>query len=115
MGKRLRASWKVSYLHRTVKDFLNTPSVRARLDAASDNESSWEESFDAYFSLLMSYVINLKLGLRSYYYDDDYLEDVKIQKTTRDVIKIAGMIDASNRKSRGYASQFPYSILPMDD
>jgi len=97
-GKRLGAFWKVSYLHRTVKDFLNTPSIRSRLETAFGNKTSLDEPFDPYFSLLMSYIINLKEGLRSYYYDSEVWEVERIRKTARDVIQIAGKFDQSNRQ-----------------
>jgi hypothetical protein len=97
-GKRLEASWKVSYLHRTVKDFLNTHSVRGRLETAVDNKASSDEPFDPYLSLLMSYIINVKQGLRSYYYDSESREEKRIRNTARDVIKIAGKLDQSNRQ-----------------
>jgi hypothetical protein len=96
--KRLRTSWKVSYLHRTVKDFLNTPSVRDRLEAASNNEASSDLRFDPHFSLLMSYVINLRLGLRSYYYDGESLDEERLRKATLDAIRFAGKTDESNTK-----------------
>jgi hypothetical protein len=75
---------------------LNTPSVRVRLETAINDEDSSSESFDPYFALLMSYVINLKLGLRSYYYGSEGWDDERIRKSTRDVIKISGMVDGSN-------------------
>jgi hypothetical protein len=100
-GKRLGASWKVSYLHRTVKDFLNTRSVRGRLDTAFDNKTSSDEPFDPYLSLLMSYIINLKQGLRSYYYGSEVWELLpleRIRNTGRDIIRIAGKFDQTNRQ-----------------
>jgi len=96
--KKLKACWKVSYLHRTVKDFLDTPSVRGRLETAFDNKAFSDESFDPYLSLLMSYNINLKQGLRSYYYDSESWEETRIRKTAMDVIKIAGKLDQWNRQ-----------------
>ncbi|PMD15289.1 hypothetical protein NA56DRAFT_350067 [Hyaloscypha hepaticicola] len=96
--KRLGVSWKVSYLHRTMKDYLNTPYVRARLETALDNKTSSDEPFNPYLSLLMSYIINLKQGLRSYYYDSEGWEVERIRKTARDVIQIAGKFDHSNRQ-----------------
>jgi hypothetical protein len=97
-GKKLKACWKVSYLHRTVKDFLDTPSVRGRLETAFDNKTSTDEPFDPYLSLLMSYIINLKQGLRSYYYDSEVWEEERIRKTARVVIHIAGKVDQANRQ-----------------
>jgi hypothetical protein len=46
----------------------------------------------------MSYIINLKQGLRSYYYDNESLKEMRIGKTARDVIKIAGQLDQPNRQ-----------------
>jgi hypothetical protein len=97
-GKRLGASWKVSYLHRTVKDFLNTHSVRGRLETAVGNKASSDEPFDPYLSLFMSYIINLKEGLRSYYYDSESREEERIQRTVRDVMRIAVKLDQWNRQ-----------------
>ena len=46
----------------------------------------------------MSYIINVKQGLRSYYYDSESREEARIRNTARDVIKIAGKLDHSNRQ-----------------
>ena len=46
----------------------------------------------------MSYNINLKQGLRSYYYDSESWEETRIRKTAMDVIKIAGKLDQWNRQ-----------------
>ena len=81
-----------------MKDFLDTPSVRGRLETAFDNKAFSDESFDPYLSLLMSYNINLKQGLRSFYYDSESWEETRIRKTAMDVIKIAGKLDQWNRQ-----------------
>lgn len=77
---------------------MNTPSVRGRLETAFDNKTSSDEPSDPYLSLLMSYIINLKQGLRSYYYDSAGGKEARIRKIARDVIQIAGKLDQSNRQ-----------------
>ncbi|PMD49488.1 uncharacterized protein K444DRAFT_671088 [Hyaloscypha bicolor E] len=51
-----RTDLKVFYLHRTVKDFLNSDAIQRRLVSISGAE----QEFDPHASLLMSYVIMLK-------------------------------------------------------
>jgi hypothetical protein len=55
----IRAAAKVSYLHRTVRDYLKKDSVRAKLEVKAQT-SLESEFFDPNVSLLMSYLINLK-------------------------------------------------------
>lgn len=61
--KRFKVFWKVSYLHRTVKDFLEADKIRAKLQ--SHNPSAAES--DPSMALLMSYVQNYKYPLHSFY------------------------------------------------
>jgi hypothetical protein len=96
---RLRVSWKVSYLHRTVKDFLKTDNIRAKLQ-----RSASLPNFDPNLSLLMSFVINWKRGLRSYYYSGD--EDDRVLSSTRDVVEICGEIKDQHRRSRVLLHEF---------
>jgi hypothetical protein len=97
----LRVSWKVSYLHRTVKDFLKTDNIRAKLQ-----RSASLPNFDPNLSLLMSYVINWKRGLRSYYYGDIETEDMKVLFVAWDVIEICGKIKGQHRQSRVLLHEF---------
>jgi hypothetical protein len=104
--RRLRVSWRVSYLHRTVKDFLKTDHIRVKLQ-----RSAALPNFDPNLSLLMSYVINWKRGLRSYYYRDygnyyHYKEDAKVISSTWDVLRICRQIKDQNLKSRILLQEF---------
>jgi hypothetical protein len=102
VGTRLRVSWKVSYLHRTVQDFLKTDHIRAKLQ-----RSASLPNFDPNLSLLMSYVINWKRGLRSYDYDDEEnTEDMKVLFKAWDVIEICGKIKGQHRQSRVLLHEF---------
>jgi hypothetical protein len=61
LENQLKINWKVAYLHRTVKDFLKTIPVRAKFERSS----SLVAQFNPDFSLLLSFVINLKRSLRT--------------------------------------------------
>jgi hypothetical protein len=98
----LRGSWKVSYLHRSVKDFLKTDPIRDKLQRLASLTN-----FDPHLSMLMSYVINLKRGLRSYYYNDGGIKKAtKIRATTWDAIKIARKVTDQNGQARMLLNEF---------
>jgi hypothetical protein len=93
--RRLRVSWRVSYLHRTVKDFLKTDRTRAKLQ-----RSASLPNFDPYLSLLMSFVIDWKRSLRSHCYDiREGTEDRSVILSTMDVIDVCGEIKDQHRQS----------------
>jgi hypothetical protein len=96
---RLRVPWKVSYLHRTVQDFLKMDHIRAKLQ-----QSAALPNFDPKLSLLMSFVINWKRGLRSYYYNNT--EDSRVLFSTWHVIEICGEIKDQHRQSRALLHEF---------
>jgi hypothetical protein len=65
LENQLKINWKVAYLHRTVKDFLKTTPIRTKFERSS----SLVAQFNPEFSLLLSFVINLKRSLRTLYFD----------------------------------------------
>ncbi|KAH7364678.1 hypothetical protein BKA65DRAFT_491856 [Rhexocercosporidium sp. MPI-PUGE-AT-0058] len=88
---RTKVDMKVSYLHRTVKDFLKTQYVREKFRHSSMSE------FDPNLALLVSYVINLKRSVCSFYYDVQGISwDVRLWGTVRDALTFArGVTDSS--------------------
>ncbi|PMD49010.1 hypothetical protein L207DRAFT_522323 [Hyaloscypha variabilis F] len=95
-GHKIKADAKVSYLHRTVRDYLKKDSVRSYLEGHTQSPSR-TESFDPNLSLLMSYLINLKQSICSFYFDA-YPEpslDFRVWRTTNNVCHIAQRVDAS--------------------
>jgi hypothetical protein len=55
----LMVEWKVSYLHRTVKDYLQSEGVRTKLQRTTTGGGL----FDPNLALLQSYVVGMKRGL----------------------------------------------------
>jgi hypothetical protein len=119
VARRLRASLKVTYLHRTVKDFLKTDRIRARLQ-----RSAPQTNFDPHLSLLISYVVNLQRGIRSYHYADKIVkgetENMKVMRIAWEVVDLAGKIEAQNRYCGKILREFYKAAsqwlaeLPMD-
>jgi hypothetical protein len=102
VGTRLRVPGKVSYLHRTVQDFLKTDHIQSKLQ-----QSAALPNFDPNFSLLMSFVINWKRGLRSHYYDyNRSTEDTRILRIIWSVMETCGMISDQHRQSRVLLHEF---------
>lgn len=62
---KIGADARVSYLHRTVRDYLKRDSVKAKLEG-NIRDSPNSESFDPNLSLLISYLINLKHSICSF-------------------------------------------------
>jgi hypothetical protein len=91
---RLRATWKVSYLHRSVKDYLRSDRIRAQFQ----RYTSSLKGFDPNLSLLESYVINLKYSLRSFYVTDGDSKDQQIRKISTDVFRITSRLDHERQK-----------------
>jgi hypothetical protein len=90
---KIKADSKVSYLHRTVSDFLKKDSTRAYLES----NTSKSDSFDPNLSLLMSYLINLKQSICSFYigsYQEPSL-DFRVWRVTNDFCHIAQKVDSS--------------------
>jgi hypothetical protein len=83
--KRLKVDCKISYLHRTVKDFLKTDQTRAKLQRFSASLTN----FDPILSLLISYIINLKRSLYTFHLASTRYEEERIRQTTRDFLRIA--------------------------
>ena len=94
---RTKVDLKVSYLHRTVKDFLKTDFVRAKL---RDETASMGE-FDPNLALLLSYVINLKRSICSFYYDAAGLPwDSRLWNIMRDALLFAKNMNDKADSSR---------------
>jgi len=94
---RTRVDLKVSYLHRTVKDFLKTDFVRAKLRG----ETASMAEFDPNLALLISYVINMKRSICSFYYDVAGLSwDSRIWNIMRDALLFAKNISDKAEPSR---------------
>jgi hypothetical protein len=85
---RVKALWKVTYLHRTVKDFLRTGQVRAHFQ----HHTLKLKGFDPNLSLLKSYVNNLKCSLRSFYITDGLAKEQQILKIARDFLRITSRV-----------------------
>jgi hypothetical protein len=100
-GGRLRWSWKVSYLHRTVKDFLKTDPIRAKLQ-----QSAALPNFDPNLSLLMSFVIMWKRV--PHIYDNHFRESTEDGGLPRvwEVVEICGEIKDQHRQSRVLLHEF---------
>jgi hypothetical protein len=90
--KRLKINSKVSYLHRTVKDFLETDVHRSRFHQSI----SLDKGFDPNLPVLMSYVLNLKRSLRTINFSMAADENNRIKNTTRELIIIVQKIDGKN-------------------
>jgi hypothetical protein len=90
--ERLKPFCKVSYLHRIVKDFLQTSAVRAKLQ----QQTALLLHFEPNLSLLMGYVINMKRGLFSFYAADEAEVMKRIHRATRDAILLAGKLEADD-------------------
>ena len=58
-AQALMVEWKVSYLHRTVKDYLQSEEVRTKLQRTTTGG----DLFDPNLALLQSYVVGMKRGL----------------------------------------------------
>jgi len=90
--ERLKPFCKVSYLHRTVKDFLQTSAVRAKLQ----QQTALLPNFEPNLSLLMGNVINMKRGLFSFYAADEAEVMKRIHRATRDAILLPGKLEADD-------------------
>lgn len=97
-GSKIRVDAKVSYLHRTVRDYLKTDSVRAKFKGNTQT-SPKSEPFDPYISLLESYLINLKRSICSFYADSRLNLDSRVWRTTNDVYHIVQKLGSGKSES----------------
>lgn len=85
MRDRFRLDRKVLYLHRTVKDFLKTNAVRARLLEHTKNLLD----FDLHISLLMYSVISMKWRMSFFCYGTGTGDNEPLWKITKDALQVA--------------------------
>jgi NACHT domain len=116
LENRLKIFWKVSYLHRTVKDFLKTDAVRAKLQQIAPSSTGFHPNI----SLLMSYLINLKRSLYTFHLNS---EACRLHKVTNDFLSVTTGIDNLNNQLQVLLHEFHNSAfrwwmtskLPMED
>ena len=106
-GERLKVFSKVSYLHRTVKDYLKWSAVRARLES----HITFLLERDPNVSLLVFYMRNYKSSLHSFYLASEMSDWDRIWKTTSDVLTITRSIKHHNAQSRALLKEFYDSAL----
>lgn len=102
---RTKVDLKVSYLHRTVKDFLKTQYARERFSHRTTAD------FDPNLAILVSYVLNLKLSICSFYYDVQGLSwDERLWNTMGDALLFASNIGAQSQPSRDMLLHYLYNL-----
>jgi hypothetical protein len=99
-ASKVKADAKVSYLHRTVSDYLKKDEVRAYLESKT-KRSSKSDSFDPNLFLLMSYLINLKQSICSFYMNTfpEPSLDFRVWRTTNNFCHIAQRVGRRQRAS----------------
>jgi hypothetical protein len=90
--ERVKYDWKVTYLHRTVKDFLKGDSARAKLF----QQTAAITEFDPYTSVLMSYVIGMKRSVCSSYFDATLSHEDRVWRIMRDTLLAAQWAQSRN-------------------
>jgi hypothetical protein len=83
-AQRVKADLKVTYLHRTVRDFLAVDSVRGILLDHTDRTA-----FEPRLSILMGYTLNLKKGICSFYSKAPVSHDHLIWTVMSEVLLVA--------------------------
>lgn len=102
VAKKLMVDWKVSYLHRTVKDYLRSDVVRAKLQRTTIKTTF----FDPIISLLQSYIINLKRSVCSFYFDTQTHKG-RVCMTMLKAFRLARRVnDRSNAMCAGLIHEF---------
>ena len=86
--RRVKADLKVAYLHRTVRDFLTANTVREILLSNTGTIAQFKPNM----SILMSYVINLKRGLRTFYCKAPRIHDQVVWSTLCEVLRVCQKI-----------------------
>jgi hypothetical protein len=87
--KRLKFDEKVSYLHRTVKDYLKTNLIRKKLY----RYTATIPNFDPHMSVLMSYVISLRRSVHTFYFDDLISHQDRVWRVIKDAFLVAQTAD----------------------
>ncbi|KAE9376438.1 hypothetical protein N431DRAFT_367489 [Stipitochalara longipes BDJ] len=91
---QIKAAAKVSYLHRTARDYLKKDFVRAKLEE-NTKPSLESEPFDPNISLLMSYLINFKQSVCSFYLDTQLDLESRVWSVVENICHLAQNADSS--------------------
>jgi hypothetical protein len=101
VNHKLRWSFRISYIHRTLADFLSAPNVREIMEQHTEKMTYYQPDL----AVLMSYIITIKKSICSLYFTKD-LEDnpgagnSRLWKVMREAIFCAA--DAKKRNGTGF-------------
>lgn len=94
---------KVSYLHRTVKDFLKTASVRAKFECSTSRVAE----FNPDLSLILSFITALKRFQQSLNREMGFIPGKpRVCEMTTTFLKLAARLDAQNHDSSKEVTEF---------